>query len=257
MPRPVMTLRWSAPATSQPPRSFGSGTTIPVPTRRMPRKAFTGLRTGSEVTDGSGRAGAMVMELRRKISRTLRAVTFAATILLVASAQALAQNLPPPGAYQPIPNFTGVGAGLQFREAINDRFSGAQPIATTLVPVTAAQLAAVPAINGGLLYCSNCHGNSSCSSGGNGSVAFGMGGDWNCNLANAGGLNSVSNDTNVTGALSSGGTVLSLGWNGILPGSRGGTGCGAPVTFSALPGSPVTGTTCTITDAPSCVVGTA
>ena len=25
-----------------------------------------------------------------------------------------AQNLPPPGAYQPIPNFTGVGAGLQF-----------------------------------------------------------------------------------------------------------------------------------------------
>jgi len=199
----------------------------------------------------------MVMDLKRKISRTLRGVTFAAMILLIASAGARAQNLPPPGAYQPIPNFTGVGAGLQFREAINDRFSGAQPIAPTLVPVTAAQLAAVPAINGGLLYCSNCHGNASCSSGGNGSVAFGMGGDWNCNLANAGGLNSVSNDTNVTGALSSGGTVLSLGWNGILPGSRGGTGCGAPVAFSALPGSPVTGTTCTITDAQSCLVGTA
>jgi len=197
------------------------------------------------------------MDLKRKISRALRDVTFAAMILLIASAGARAQNLPPPGAYQPIPNFTGVGAGLQFREAINDRFSGAQPIAPTLVPVTAAQLAAVPAINGGLLYCSNCQGNSSCSPGGTGSVAFGMGGDWNCNLANAGGLNSVSNDTNVTGALSSGGTVLSLGWNGILPGSRGGTGCGASVAFSALPGSPVTGTTCTITDAQSCVVGTA
>ena len=197
------------------------------------------------------------MDLKRKISRTLRGVTFAAMVLLVASAKALAQNLPPPGAYQPIPNFTGVGAGLQFREAINERFSGAQPIAPTLVPITAAQLAAMPAINGGLLYCTNCQGNASCSSGGTGSVAFGMGGDWNCSLANAGGLNTVSNDTNVTGALSSGGTVLSLGWNGILPGSRGGTGCGAPVTYSALPASPVTGTTCTITDAPSCFVGTA
>ncbi len=197
------------------------------------------------------------MDLKRKISRTLRGVTLAAMIPLLASAQARAQNLPPPGSYQPIPDFTGVGAGLQFREAINDRFSGAQPIAPTLVPVTAAQLVAMPAIDGGLLYCSNCQGNSSCSSGGTGSVAFGMGGDWNCNLANAGGLSSVSNDTNVTGALSSGGTVLSLGWNGILPGSRGGTGCGAPVAFSALPGSPLTGMTCTITDAPSCVVGTA
>ncbi len=197
------------------------------------------------------------MDLKRKILRTLRGLTLAAMIPLVASAKVLAQNLPPSGAYQPIPNFTGVGAGLQFREAINDRFSGAQPIAPTLVPVTKAQLAAMPAIDGGLLYCSNCQGNVSCSSGGAGSVAFGMGGDWNCNLANTGGLNSVSNDTNVTGALSSGGTALSLGWNGILPGARGGTGCGAPVAYSALPGSPVTGTTCTITDAQSCVVGTA
>src|ERR1017187_7231749 len=118
MPRPAMTLRWSVPATSQPPHSFGSGTTIPVPTRLMPRKDFTGLRSGSEVIDESPPMGAMVMELRRKISRTLRGVTFAAVILLVASAEALAQNLPPAGAYQPIPNFTGVGAGLQFREAI-------------------------------------------------------------------------------------------------------------------------------------------
>src|SRR5208282_1788910 len=154
----------------------------------------------------------MVMDLKRKISRTLRGITFAAMILLIASAQARAQNLPPPGAYQPIPNFTGVGAGLQFREAINDRFSGAQPIAPTLVPVTAAQLAAVPAINGGLLYCSNCHGNASCSSGGSGAVAFGMGGDWNCNVANSRGPSSVTNDSNVTGTLSSGGTHLTIGW---------------------------------------------
>ncbi|MGA9740024.1 hypothetical protein, partial [Candidatus Binatus sp.] len=198
------------------------------------------------------------MNLKRKISRMLRGVTFAATILVVASVEALAQNLPPPGAYQPIPNFTGVGAGLQFREAINDRFSGAQPIAPTLVPVTAAQLAAMPAINGGLLYCTNCQGSASCSSGGSGAVAFGMGGDWNCNVANSGGLSSVTNDSNVTGTLSSGGTHLTIGWTGNLPVSRGGSGCpGGPIVFSALPASPVTGTTCTITDAQSCVAGTA
>ncbi len=172
------------------------------------------------------------MDLKRKISRMLRGVTLAATILLVASVKAPAQNLPPPGAYQPIPNFTGVGAGLQFREAINDRFSGAQPIAPTLVPVTAAQLAATPAINGGLLYCTNCQGSASCSSGGSGAVAFGMGGDWNCNVANSGGLSSVTNDSNVTGTLSSGGTHLTIGWTGNLPVSRGGSGCPGGQSYS-------------------------
>ncbi|MGO9774996.1 MAG: hypothetical protein ACLPM3_00220 [Terracidiphilus sp.] len=63
--------------------------------------------------------------------------------------------------------------------------------------------------------------------------------------------------TNVTGALGGGGTVLSLGWSGNLATSRGGTGCGAANIYSALPGSPAIGTTCTITDAASCTVGTA
>ena len=49
------------------------------------------------------RAGGMVMELRRKISPAIRRVTFAAMILIVVSAGARAQNLPPPGSYQPIP----------------------------------------------------------------------------------------------------------------------------------------------------------
>jgi len=120
----------------------------------------------------------MVMELRRKISRTLRAVTFAATILLVASAQALAQNLPPPGAYQPIPNFTGVGAGLQFREAINDRFSGAQPIAPSIASPAFANLP--PEQDGMLLFCKDCGSATPCASGGSGAFAFGQGGLWSC-----------------------------------------------------------------------------
>jgi len=54
------------------------------------------------------------MDFRRKISPTLVSGTIAALILLLASTVLMAQNLPPPGAYAPIPNFTGVGAGLQF-----------------------------------------------------------------------------------------------------------------------------------------------
>jgi hypothetical protein len=43
-------------------------------------------------------------------------------------------NLPLPSAYRSIPNFSGgVGAGLQFRQAINDRLSDVQPIAPTIV----------------------------------------------------------------------------------------------------------------------------
>ena len=37
----------------------------------------------------------------------------------------------------------------------------------------------------------------------------------------------------------------------------GGTGCDSPTTYGSLPGSPATGTTCTITNAASCAAGTA
>lgn len=42
--------------------------------------------------------------------------------------------------------------------------------------------------------------------------------------AGGGGLSSVVNDTNVTGVLSVGGTILTLGWTGTLAVGRGGTG---------------------------------
>ena len=134
------------------------------------------------------------MDLKRKISRTLRSVTFAAMIPLLASAKARAQNLPPPGVISRSPTSPAWERDCNSARRSTIYFR-AQPIAPTLVPVTAAQLVAMPAIDGGSLYCSNCQGNAICSLGGTGSVAFGMDGDWNCNLANAGGLNSVSNDT--------------------------------------------------------------
>ena len=60
-------------------------------------------------------------------SQTL-APSLLAMLVLAAPLAAYAQPAP----YQQIPNYVGVGAGKQFRQAINDRFSGAQPITPTI-----------------------------------------------------------------------------------------------------------------------------
>jgi len=120
----------------------------------------------------------MVMDLRRKISRTLRRATFTAMILLGVSGAARGQNLPPPGSYQPIPNFTGVGAGLQFREAVNNRFSGTQPIAPSIVTPSFANLP--PEQDGMLLFCKDCRSATPCVSGGAGAWALGTRGQCAC-----------------------------------------------------------------------------
>src|SRR5579863_6364510 len=112
------------------------------------------------------------MNLRQEILRA----TFAAMIMLGATAQAHAQNLPPPGAYQPIPNFTGVGAGLQFREAINERMSGAQPILPMVVGPSFANMPAEQ--DGMLLYCKDCKRATPCAGGGSGAWARGNRGAW-------------------------------------------------------------------------------
>src|SRR5260370_34127002 len=111
------------------------------------------------------------MDFRRKISVTIRSLAIAAMILIVASAEARGQNLPPPGSYQPIPNFTGVGAGLQFRGAINQRFSGTQPIAPSIVTPTFANLP--PEQDGMLLFCKDCRSATPCVSGGGGAGGLG------------------------------------------------------------------------------------
>ncbi|HYB92376.1 MAG TPA: hypothetical protein VEC38_15170 [Candidatus Binataceae bacterium] len=89
-----------------------------------------------------------------------------------------AQNLPPPGAYQPIPNYTGTGAGMLFRQAINDRFSGAQPISPVIAGLTFANLPAET--DGSIFYCTNCQKTSVCAAGGSGAWALGQNGQWTC-----------------------------------------------------------------------------
>ncbi len=93
-------------------------------------------------------------------------------------AAAQSGNLPPPGAYQPIPNYTGTNAGLLFRQAINNRFSGVQPISPTIVDLSFSNLPTE--VDGALFYCLDCEQTKPCAGGGPGAWAFGQNGAWNC-----------------------------------------------------------------------------
>ena len=83
--------------------------------------------------------------------------------------------------YQSIPNFTGIGAGFNFRQAINQRFSGAQPIAPQFAGLIFASLPAEQ--DGLLLWCKDCQATAPCSAGGAGAWAKGARGGWSCAYA--------------------------------------------------------------------------
>lgn len=91
--------------------------------------------------------------------------------LLIAAGTAAAQ-------YQPIPNFTGVGAGYNFRQAINQRFSGAQSISPTIVSLPFSSLPAER--DGSILWCNDCESATPCTGGGRGAFARGTRGIWAC-----------------------------------------------------------------------------
>jgi len=80
--------------------------------------------------------------------------------------------------YQPIPNFTGIGAGFNFRQAINQRFSGAQSIEPQVVGLPFASLPAEQ--DGLLLWCKDCQASAPCTAGGAGAWAMGSRGAWAC-----------------------------------------------------------------------------
>src|SRR5260221_2233684 len=172
----------------------------------------------------------------------------AATMVTIVTSSA--QNLPPPGAYQPIPNFTGVGAGLQFREAINSRLSGGQPILPMVVGPSFANL---PAEQDGLmLYCKDCKRSTPCGNGGEGAWALGTRGVWSCTIstlesslnANGNKVTSLANGTASGDALAFGQTSGGdLG--GSLPNPTVATVLGGqvPVTIStAMTGGDLSGT---------------
>ncbi len=106
----------------------------------------------------------------------MRLKTFLLTAMAAAIAAVSAGDLH--AQYTPIPNYIGVGAGLEFRNDINNHLSGVTPIAPRLVSLPMAQL---PTEQDGQLYwCSDCSETVPCSSGGSGAVAMGLGGQWSC-----------------------------------------------------------------------------
>jgi len=80
--------------------------------------------------------------------------------------------------YQPIPNFTGIGAGFNFRQAINQHLSGAQSIAPQIVGLPFASLPTEQ--DGLLLWCKDCQATAPCIAAGAGAWAMGSRGTWTC-----------------------------------------------------------------------------
>jgi hypothetical protein len=108
---------------------------------------------------------------------------FRATCLMLAAMLALLCGAPARAQYQPIPNFTGVGAGQQFRNAVNGLGSGATPISPRLVAVPFSVLNVTPEQDGQVFWCRDCAQGAVCSTGGStGAVAVGANGQWTCVL---------------------------------------------------------------------------
>jgi hypothetical protein len=117
--------------------------------------------------------------------------------------------------YRPIPNFTGIGAGFNFRQAINQRFSGAAPISPQIIGYFFGSL---PAEQDGLLaYCKDCTSATLCTSGGTGAWAFGQRGQWTCSLGGSANLSSYTGAVGVTGNSGNGSDAISnVNINGSL-----------------------------------------
>ncbi len=151
----------------------------------------------------------------------------AGAIVMFFSAGAIAQvqppNNPPAGAYQPIPNFSGPGAGLLFRRAINDRFSGAATIAPAVVRLPLASLP--PVVDGMVFFCTDCKRVNPCATGGAGAWAMGARAAWRCAEG------PLEADLNVAGrkltnvaAAGASGEALSYGQSGAVLAGLGASG---------------------------------
>jgi hypothetical protein len=118
------------------------------------------------------RSGRGIKMVARGARASWQAGTLALLIVLASLAPAFAQ-------YVDVPNFTGVSAGKQFRQAINDRFRGAVPSSPTLVPLHFFQLPAA-VTSGQMYYLVDGTPGEPCAGGGTGALAVGVGGRWVC-----------------------------------------------------------------------------
>ncbi|MBV8774411.1 MAG: hypothetical protein JO166_19060 [Deltaproteobacteria bacterium] len=124
--------------------------------------------------------------------------------------------------YNPIPNFTGTLAGQQFRNALNNKLSGADTVSPRLVPITFSQLPAT-VTNGQLFYVTDGAPGTPCAGGGPGAIAMGLNGVWSCGPV-PGGIQaptsvSCSHKTTVVGAGTFGAGATNYAGNFTTPNS--------------------------------------
>src|SRR5580704_8234262 len=117
------------------------------------------------------------MQLRSMIRRFFGNGRCAATLTVLGALAIVAMAAPPALAqYRAIPNYVGIGAGLQFRNDINNHLSGITPIAPRIVTLPFLQL---PTEQDGQEYwCSDCQATSPCLGVGHGALALGVQGQW-------------------------------------------------------------------------------
>lgn len=107
-----------------------------------------------------------------------------APLVLICLALMAVPGLPVRAQYQPIPNYIGIGAGLQFRTDINNHLSGVTPIAPRLVSLNFAEL---PSEQDGQMYwCPDCQQTNPCQGSGTGALALGFRGQWSCSFGSGG-----------------------------------------------------------------------
>src|SRR5271154_6706421 len=104
---------------------------------------------------------------KSRCAQMLTALIIVATAATVALAQ-----------YRAIPNYVGIGAGLQFRNDVNNHLSGVTPISPRIVSVPFLQL---PGEQDGQEYwCLDCQQTLPCQGVGLGALAVGSQGQWSC-----------------------------------------------------------------------------
>src|SRR5579859_731329 len=107
------------------------------------------------------------------IVRYARAIVQLGTLAIMVGATAVAN-----AQFRAIPNYVGVGAGLQFRNDINNHLSGAAPIAPRIASLPFGQL---PTEQEGQEYwCPDCQQTNPCQGAGHGALALGSQGQWSC-----------------------------------------------------------------------------
>ena len=107
------------------------------------------------------------------IARYARTIATLGTLAIFAGAATFAH-----AQFRAIPNYVGIGAGLQFRNDINNHLSGVAPIAPRIVSLSFGQL---PTEREGQEYwCSDCQQTNPCQGVGHGALALGSQGQWSC-----------------------------------------------------------------------------